>query len=59
MFESVLKARFHKQIQIFDFITCLHVSEKAKLLSCIVQDVLTVLSVICKLNFARSAEGGI
>ena len=34
----------------FSFITCLHVSEKAKLLSCIVQDVLTVLSVIRNLD---------
>jgi len=39
MFQSVLKACFHKQIGIFGFITCLHVSEKALLLSCTVQDV--------------------
>ena len=37
MFQSVLKACFQKQIYIFGFITCLHVSEKALLLSCIVQ----------------------
>ena len=32
-----MKACFHKPIQIFDVIACLHASEKAKLLSCNVQ----------------------